>query len=491
MKSQVETTFRSLSEALQDIFIHQRTGALECTVGGRREILYLLSGELYLSAGDPCRDRLERVLEGPGNSEDDLRFDPRAYLSRELSGVARELCETLLEWRVESVRLLEAPDALPDDIVGPVPTADLVMDLATHNADFEELVRRLGGRERSFRALADHRARRRVPYLRADDLALLQRLEKRESLGRLIAETAESLEVTRRLARLVAVGLVEAVDELSPMQASTPQDILAGISDRIAADLDAHPLDIQPELHRFQVETILGSYGRLGFYELLGVGSDTPSSEVHQAFMGLARLVHPKNAAKLGLESSEEQLEALMTRLAEAYLVLSDPEDADGYRSGKGVLKTPQPEVDTESEERRSEREEVARQSYQAALDCIEADDYFYAIQLLTRATQANPRAEYFAMLGHCQRQNPKWLYKAVDSFERALNLSPEDQELRRYLSEASQEHQEYLEASQQEQEPEPQPEPEEPTESQEARRVRRALSKLWPRSKERSAPDA
>ncbi len=452
MSSKADATFRSLRDAMHDGFVRQRTGTLTCSVVGRPEVFFLLSGQLYLSGTNPCRYRLERVLTAPPDA-DDPRFDPRVYLERELAGIVRELTSTLASWNVDEVVLREVLENVPDNIVGPAPTAALVMDLATHNSDSEELFRRLGGEEASYRTFPDHRMRRRVPYLRADELGLLERLKKRAAVGQLIEETVDGADSIRPLARLVAVGLVEAVGESAELPTSEPEDVLTGMSDRIAADLDAHPLDLEPRLHRVQVETMLASYGRLSYYELLGVGGNTPQEEVDEAFMGLARLAHPRHASTLDLEDSREHLERLLVRLTEAYLALSAPQEEEGSEDADGDPASPdrtspdRPDVESESPERRAEREEVADQSYRAALDCIEVDDYYYAIQLLERATLANPRAEYYSLLGLCQRKNPKWLHMAVDSLERACALSPEDEVLREYLSEAQKEHREYLDS--------------------------------------------
>ena len=88
----------------------------------------------------------------------------------------------------------------------------------------------------------------------------------------------------------------------------------------------------------------------------------------------------------------------------------------------------------------------LARESYRVALDYLEEDDYYYAIEMLRRATLMDERPEYYALLGRCQMQNPKWLHMAVDSIRRALALRPDDQELRHELAEVTRQFREHRE---------------------------------------------
>ena len=57
MAEQSTLSYLSLSEALQDVFVHQRTGVLEVDQGESSEQFLFFSGELYLSGVNPLRER--------------------------------------------------------------------------------------------------------------------------------------------------------------------------------------------------------------------------------------------------------------------------------------------------------------------------------------------------------------------------------------------------------------------------------------------------
>src|SRR6185295_7461719 len=78
---------------------------------------------------------------------------------------------------------------------------------------------------------------------------------------------------------------------------------------RIAKSLAEEPLTLDPNAHRERVASLLRQMGELTHYDLLAIGPTAPPPEIHQAYERLARLVHPDNAARLGLAGKESVLE--------------------------------------------------------------------------------------------------------------------------------------------------------------------------------------
>lgn len=442
MSHQVEISYLSLPEALQDIFVKQRTGVLMVTREGHLEPFIALAGQLYLSGSNPCRDELERVLLEPP-ADEMSRFDAREYLQAEMRKLVLRLGETLASWSGSEPRFSEVLGEVPENIVGPLPTSELVMDVYSRGWALEDLLRRLGGRGARYRAVEDERFRRRVPGLDAAELALLRRLERAATVEQLLADGSETLVIACRLVRLTAVGLVELQVEQGSRDSTVSRQVQQRILEKVKEDLEREPLELEPDLHRRQIGDRLRDYGRLGFFDLLEVDAGASTEKIHASFMRIARLAHPMHADALGLENLQRKLEWLFARLTEAYLVLSDPERSAEYRRGAGIAPPP-PSLAPDEKGRRSERAQLAKESYRTALDYIEEEDYFYAIEMLGRAILMDPRPEYYALLGRCQMQNPKWLHMAIDSIRRALALRPEDEELRAELAEATQRYRSY-----------------------------------------------
>ena len=87
---------------------------------------------------------------------------------------------------------------------------------------------------------------------------------------------------------------------------------------------------------------------------------------------------------------------------------------------------------------RRDEMRRVARRYYERALDRVDAQDFFVAIELLTQAVQLDSRGEYHALLGRLQAKNPRWLRSAAENLRRALELEALDPDLSAALAQVN-----------------------------------------------------
>jgi tetratricopeptide (TPR) repeat protein len=210
-------------------------------------------------------------------------------------------------------------------------------------------------------------------------------------------------------------------------------DVLRRFLDRIERDLAAEPLKIDPGEHRTLLARLLAVAGSGTHYELLGVAPHADEAEVHDAFRGTARTVHPLHAEGLGLGAREGVLQLLFERATEAYLVLSDPHRRDEYDrviSGEvGPARDPA--------ERAAESGRVARELHDRARDLMAREDYHFAVELLRQAVRLDPRSFVsWVLLGRAQKANPKWLHMASDSLRQAVRLEPESIEARLLLAE-------------------------------------------------------
>lgn len=223
---------------------------------------------------------------------------------------------------------------------------------------------------------------------------------------------------------------------------ATPE-VVERFHERVARDLERHPLDLEPAEHRRRVAAALGRCGRGDHYELLEVSHGASEGEIHAAFEALARLVHPGHAGRIGLEGRAAVAEVLFEHATEAYLVLSDPHRRGAYDRSSGRATVVRREGWQSSPERVEERAEearrLARELHDRAESLAEREDFHYALELLRQAVRVDPEAaDSWALLGRCQARNPKWLHMAGDSLRRALHLRPDSIEYRLALAEVA-----------------------------------------------------
>ncbi len=191
-------------------------------------------------------------------------------------------------------------------------------------------------------------------------------------------------------------------------------------STRVERDLAAHPLELDPMLHRQRVAELVGRVGEATFYDLLGVGPGASADEVYAAYDRLARLVHPSHAEALGLAGKEGVLVLLFERATQAYLTLSHPDRRKRY---DGELGDRLWSSGTSGGARLEEEHQVARRYFLRANVLAASEEYHQAIDLLRTAARIDPRSEYYALLGQLEAKNPLWLRLAEANLARAVEL--------------------------------------------------------------------
>jgi len=206
-------------------------------------------------------------------------------------------------------------------------------------------------------------------------------------------------------------------------------------ADKIARRLSERPLDLDPAAHKRRVAEMLRQAGEVSFYQFLGVVPTATAQEVHEAYDQIARLVHPVNAARLGLVGREGVLDLLFEQVTHAYLTLFQPDRRKAYdrelAPGVWAQGWSPPE-----HRRREEVFGLAERYYKRAADLAAAEEFHFAIELLQQAVRIDPRPEYHALLGKLQARNPRWLPAAAENLRQALKLGSKDVELPAALDE-------------------------------------------------------
>ncbi len=205
----------------------------------------------------------------------------------------------------------------------------------------------------------------------------------------------------------------------------TPE-LLARLSKRIQEGLESEPVAVEAAEHRRRIADLLARVGQLNHYELLGIDESANERQIYDAYVEVARLVHPAHVQTLSLEGLAVGPELLFERATLAYLTLSDDARRLDYHVEAGLVSSRSGPVSVGSERQDEERDQ-ARKNYETAKSMADAGEYHYAIELLYVATRVDPKAEYFALLGRCERENPNWRRKAIRSYSKAVELDPAD----------------------------------------------------------------
>ncbi|MEE2777090.1 MAG: DnaJ domain-containing protein, partial [Acidobacteriota bacterium] len=240
--------------------------------------------------------------------------------------------------------------------------------------------------------------------------SLRARLLRPKPIEDVLDESDDAREVLRRLVQLQAVGLLTQVSETDPQASiSLSRVSLELFLGRVGRDLEARGVEGSPESRCIRVADVLRNFGVWTHYELLGVGRHDDEASIHRGYVELAKVSHPNNAARLGLEGQDAALLTIFEVATQAYLTLSNPDRRKEYDRDLG------PEIaEPHSEQRRLEKASVARDMYLRARRMMLEEEFQPVLELMRQAIRLDPQAEYYVLQGQVQLRNPDWKSGAV-----------------------------------------------------------------------------
>lgn len=482
-RAPAEPTAESLTGLVAQIHDQGLTGEVLVEVPEGRRRLHFVDGELHFPLDHPLAASLEPVLEELSGEQQSAAGGAGSGLTRgagaaKLRALMTRIAFLLSGWSQQGRAAFRPAEQDTLDLVGPLPTALLLMEWAA-SGDEEELIRRLGGESR-WVSLTRRRSRSAASAARLVDphaAVLLSRLSSPVALADLLRQSATPRStVLADVARLEAAGLVELSDaapgstdpEVAPgtrpvaprERSRTPstrgqavsarstgsrplprptsgsrtggtgvapqpasKDVVHRYAEKVGRELESRPLALDAGSHRSRLGDLLSRAAGLTAYELLGVEGTATAAEIHEGFQRLARLVHPSHADSLALAGGDRPLWFLFEQAVSAYLTLSQPERRRRYDERiQGLAASGGRPVP-----RKDERQDLARSYYERAEALLDAEDFHFAVELLKQAVQTHPRPEYYVLLGRAQAKNPNWLRHAMDSYRKAMDLGAED----------------------------------------------------------------
>ncbi len=187
-----------------------------------------------------------------------------------------------------------------------------------------------------------------------------------------------------------------------------------------------------------EVHTVNQTYeglSRKDYYALLGVSGSSRIPEIKAAYYKLAKQFHPDRFYGVEDPVVREKIDIIFTAINVAYETLKNARTRQEYDNApleKKSIPTATVKSMTESTSNIGPEAlaKMAEDYYRKALKAHEAGDYVQAAQFLKSATQISPKvAKFWRQLGASMARNPQWRKEAEESFQRAIELEPKNQE--------------------------------------------------------------
>ncbi len=170
---------------------------------------------------------------------------------------------------------------------------------------------------------------------------------------------------------------------------------------------------------RVEIEKLRSSLGEVDHYQILGIEKAANPANIKKAYFKAAKQYHPDTLARLGLEALRKDASEVFARIAEAFEVLSDPEQRKEYDARlRGELS----EVD-------AKRLAQAETSYRKGEILLRMGDFAGALDYLRPAVEIWPdEPVYLSALGWALYKQPKSdPAQARPHLVEAVRLGPDD----------------------------------------------------------------
>jgi curved DNA-binding protein CbpA len=158
--------------------------------------------------------------------------------------------------------------------------------------------------------------------------------------------------------------------------------------------------------------------GKGTYYQLLGVTSESPLSQVKKSYHALARKFHPD--AHVGNRSLDAPVRDLMVIITEAYRTLENHEKRTAYdkrlaaRGGFSMHRE------------KTTAQESIQEWLKRANECLRAKNFVGSVVWLRKCIQLSPdNALYHATLARSLSTIPQYHEEAIEHFQAAIKLDP------------------------------------------------------------------
>jgi len=418
-----------------EVLQHRRTGYLTILEGPLRKILYFSQGELIMSVSAAPEDSLsDHLVRQNVLTADDAASlfgdDPNDAVGQLHEAGILDLStrQTLLrDWLTAQVMPLfsldEGTAAFTEDEALPPEkrvflqsTATLVVDGVRSITNGLVLRRSLGDLKRPI-----HKARepRFVPEslpLTEQERGIVAALAEPESIEVFLRRFShQSVLVAKVVIAMMALGVFTVYEERDALRPSADTADMQRDLELLAAIGSSDQRSLRAVAFSRQMAT-------LDHYQVLDIPRAATRQQIVTAHENVKKAYDPSTHPPIVRES----ILTIHRRLDEALETLSIAHRRAEYdklihsRRGEGAA----------SIQQRLTQRSIAEQNFVKAQELTNQGDYYGAIVLLKQCVNFAPdHADAWALLGACQERNPRWRRDAVESFQKALSIDPNNVE--------------------------------------------------------------
>lgn len=417
-----------------EILQQRRTGRLTILRVSLRKVLYWSQGELIMCVsaqpGDSLADFLvrrqaitaERALEVFGGDEGDAVDKVHQLGLHDLSTRQSLLREWLTQQVIPLFALDDGTAAFSEDEALPPEKrvflqsmASLILEGVRSIRNGLVLRRSLGDLKRLIHAPRDTRYNIEALPLTDEERSIVSALTEPAPIEVFLRRfSTQSVAVARVVIAMMTLGVFELYEDRTHDASGDEGDMQRDL-ELLAAIGSSDPRSLRAISFSRQLPS-------LDHYQVL----DIPRAATRGQIMTAVDAVKNRHDPSTFPAIVRDSLMAIHRRANEAAEILKDA----GRRADYNRLLHRQKGDSAESLQQQLTQRSVASQNYVKAQELTNQGDYYGAILLLRQTVDFAPdHAAAWALLGACQERNPRWRRDAVESFQMALSIDPNNVE--------------------------------------------------------------
>ncbi len=198
---------------------------------------------------------------------------------------------------------------------------------------------------------------------------------------------------------------------------------------KASAEKTGQPAAGQPATTK---ETLLQAFDRLkqqDHFQVLGVTASARPEEVKKAYFRLAKMYHPDRHFEPEMADMKEKLEALFSRIHDAYQTLTDPARRREYEQEKPAGPAAPGFEEKKAEdyvENYAEKAGRAVSYFNAGMKDFNIGNFWGAAESFAWATRLDPvKAPYFFHYGISLSRIPRRMHEAEENLRKAIEIDP------------------------------------------------------------------
>lgn len=450
-------TERGIADIIRDVQTNGKTGILHLKRDELSKRLYFLDGAIVFANSDVESDRFGQFLISGGVIDEPsyeraarAMVKTRRRLGRTLVALGnlreerleemlgdqiQRIIYSMFSWDSGEYKFESIEKPVEDDLARALATDEIVLEGIRSNATESTIRNAIGDTDRVLHHVEDVAAGEKNIALTSSEGFILSRVDGNTSVADIASiSPLDEDETFRCIYGLISAGLLR-LDEPKSKETGRLQPVREA-EDEAEAEAEAKQTGARATVDEpsrdcddaivAEVEAKRDAMETATLYEILDVKRGDAPNVIKKSYYTLAKRFHPDRHHGCD-EAVKDRLEEILTKLAEAYDVLSDPPKRLRYDSELQQTHAADPELVGTVQ---TSPTILAESKYRAGKGCFDASDYHQAVQNLREAVRLDPsKMAYHKLLGLALNKNPKWRKQAETHLRRVIDAEPYDKD--------------------------------------------------------------